>query len=128
MLQPDRDGILTPEEIQLLKRVSRSKVWRLITDALCLEREQLFAGNSSISGLSGHPTTTEQLWQNRGAILLIQHLLQVGPQFVIWYQRHMEAKETDRVQRRVSKDAQPEREYAPGEATDGLHEQPDFDL
>lgn len=120
--------VLKDEEIALLKRVQRSKVWRLITDALCLEREELFSGNSSISGLGGHAGTTEQLWKAQGAILLIQHLLQEGPQLVIWYQRHMEALETAKAERRVGKDATTEREYVPGETREGLHEPPSFDL
>ncbi len=123
------DGLLSDEEIQLLRRVARSKVWRLIADSLCLEREQLFNGNSSVSGLSGQPGTTEQLWMNRGAILVIQHLLQTGPQLVIWYRRHMDAMETEKDVRKLREGQEaPEREYVP-EATEGLHERPsDFDL
>jgi hypothetical protein len=124
----DEDGILTPEEQALLKKVKRSQVWRLVMDALCYERELLFGGNSSISGLNGLPDSTERLWKIHGAILLIQHLLQEGPQLVIWYRRHMDALETAKQERRAGKDATVEREYAPGETTDGLHEPPSFDL
>jgi hypothetical protein len=119
---PRSDGedrpILTQDEEVLLLRVSRSKVWRLIRDALCLEREELFAGNSSISGLSGHPSTPEALWQNRGAILLIQHLLREGPRCVIWYNRYVAAKAEEQRQRNPKA---PEREF-------GQTDLPNFDM
>lgn len=122
-IDPDA-GLLTPDEEELLRRVERSKVWRLIRDALCMEREQLFGGNSTISGLSGHPNRNEALWTSRGAILLIQHLLQEGPRLVIWYQRYM-AEQAERKARDKGTVARPEREFSP---RSDLDDKPDFDL
>lgn len=118
------DGLLTQEEQDLLRRVERSKVWRLQRDAMCLEREELFNGTSSIQGLSGQPTTNEALWMNRGAILLLQHYLREGPRFVVWYQRHVAEQAEKRAAARGTVKA-PEREYSP---QPGFDEQPDFDL
>lgn len=121
-LDPDA-GLLSPDEEELLRRVERSRVWKLIRDALCLEREQLFGGNSTISGLSGHPATTEALWTSRGAILLIQHLLQEGPRLVIWWQRFM-VEQAERKAREKSTVPTPEREFSPL----SLDDKPEFDL
>jgi hypothetical protein len=115
-------GLLTVDEEQLLRRITTSKVWRLIQDALVKTREDLFAGFSTIAGLDTQPTTQETLWINRGAILLAQHLLREGPLFVIWYQRHMAAETEAKALQKAS--PLPEREYEPSP----FREKPDFDL
>lgn len=114
------EGLLSQEEQALLQRVSRSKVWRLIMDALVAEREALFSGHSTLPGLTGQPATNESLWKVQGAILLVQYLLQNGPAFVVWYQRFKEAQEDTK----KAKPKMPEREYNPT----ALNEPPDFDL
>ena len=123
-MTPDQDGLIPPDDEELLRRVERSQVWRLIRDALCMERERLFAGNSTISGLSGQPSTNETLWMNRGAILLIQHLLHGAPWFVVQYKHHMAEQAEKRVNEKGTM-KQPEREFTARPATD---EKLDFDL
>lgn len=122
-LTPDQ-GLLSPEEEELLRRVEGSQVWQLIRDALCLERETLFAGTSSVSGLAGQPTTTETLWVNRGAILLIQHLLQEGPRLVVWYTRYMDEQAKKQTAKSATK--RPEREYSSRPELNGRPDE--FDL
>jgi len=122
-LIPDTDGIFNTDELALLNRISRSKLWRLLQDAMVGEREALFSGHSTIAGLHGQPSTNEALWQSRGAILLIQYLLQNGPLFVVLYQRQREADEQERLSRKAIQ-KMPEREYNPTP----LNETPDFDL
>lgn len=118
-------GLLTQEEQDLLRRVERSKVWRLMRDSLCWQRELLFSGNSAIPGLAGQPSNSEALWANRGAILLVQHLLQEGPKLVIWYTRYMVEQQEEKARAKAPVKT-PEREYAPG--SNGLDERPEFDI
>lgn len=76
-------AMYSPEDLALLERVSRSKLWQLLCDALAFRREQLFS--QSI-------TRTEDLWRNRGALEEVQTLLHKGPTFVLLWQRHMRAE------------------------------------
>lgn len=120
----EEQSLLSPDEETLLRSITRSKVWRLIQDALIKAREDLFAGTSTVHGLSGQPTTNEALWANRGATLLVQHLLQEGPLFVIWSKRSMDAQAEEKAARKATV-GMPEREYVPsGIKTDA----PDFDI
>lgn len=121
LTSPDA-AILSPDEIVLLKRVEKSRMWRLLRDMLCLERERLFAGESDLPGLSDQPETVEALWRSRGAILLIQALLKEGPRLVVWYTRHMAEQAEQRTQKRGTVRA-PEREYRAD-----VSEAPDFDV
>lgn len=114
-------GLFTPEESALVQSVLHSETWRLIEDALTKAREDLFSGLSTIPGLSGQPEGNQALWQNRGAILLIQHLLREGPNLVIWYNRFMATQPAQKPRERAVPKG-PEREYVPGD------EGPDFNL
>ena len=76
-------GLFSLEEQATLKAVERSKIWRLVRDALMFDREQL---------LSSQPATSEALWLRWGEITRLSRLLREGPQFVIFYRRAMEAK------------------------------------
>ena len=119
------DGLLTQDEEALVGRIERSKVWRLLRDSLCLDREELFSGNSGVPGLTGQPETNQAMWMQRGAILYIQHLLQGGPRLVVWYERHM-ADEREKKAREKGTVKKTEREYSPHPE---LQERPDdFDL
>jgi hypothetical protein len=122
-ITPSDNAIFNADELNLLNRIGKSKLWRLMQDALVGAREDLFSGTSQIYGLHGQPSTNEALWQNRGATLLIQYLLQNGPLFVVLYQRQKEADEQERISRKA-KQKMPEREYTPT----ALTETPDFDL
>lgn len=119
----DDKGLLTQDEQVLLRRIERSQVWRLIRDSLCYERENLFGGHSDIPGLTGQPEGVEALMRNRGAILLIQHLLQEGPKLVIWYRRYMAAQAEQKVREKGSPRT-PDREFS----RDEHDERPDFDI
>ncbi len=127
-MQPSGEGLLSQEEEQLLARIERSRVWKLIRDALCLERERLFSGCSHVSGLEGQPKTNEALWMNRGATMMAQWLLQESPKFVIWYRRFMAEKAEKRATSEKASELvatdRIEREYSARPAA----EPPDFDL
>jgi hypothetical protein len=116
--------LLSPDEEALLKKVSRSQLWRLIMDALVAQREALFSGHSTLPGLSGQPATNESLWRSQGAILLIQYLLQNGPAFVVYYQRHRDEQEAERQAKKV-KATNAEREFNPASP---MNERPEFDI
>ena len=118
-MTPDRDGILSEEELALIKQVQRSRIWRLCMDALCHRREELFADE---------PASTEELWQNRGAIKEVQRLLREGPLLMVYYRRYMaeqaEGKARERAERVQT--AEPgEREYATPGASE---EAPQLDM
>jgi len=78
------DGGYTPDEQDLMRRVARSKVWRIVRDAMALERERVLAAT---------PTTQIEIAMSWGAVAMLQHLLQAGPRFVVHYQRDMQARE-----------------------------------
>lgn len=78
--------MFTPEELALLKTVERSKVWRLIRDSLCLERERLF---------SQKPESSNDLWRQRGAIEQVNRLLHQAPYLAVYYDRHVRAQKED---------------------------------
>src|SRR5688572_24501302 len=122
---PD-EGLITDEEAALLKSVLNSRVWRLIADMLMGEREALFRGNSSVTGLEGQPGSNEHLWKVQGAILLIQHLLQQAPRSVIWWRRYMDEQTTTRAARKKARVKGTEREYTPDPAV--APESPEFDI
>ena len=66
-------------EAQIRKSVERSKIWRLIRDALCLERERIY---------DRRPQTTEELWAREGELRQVQRLLRQGPNLVVIYDRY----------------------------------------
>lgn len=118
------DGLLTQDEEALVTRIERSRIWRLLRDTLCWEREALFSGTSNVQGLLGQPDTNQALWSNRGAILLIQHLLQEGPRLVVWYERYM-AEQREQKAREKGTVKKTEREYS---SHPELQEPDNFDL
>lgn len=84
---PSEDAPLyTAEELAEVEKVRKSRLWRLITDALCYRREQLFSATAA---------TSNDLWKQKGAIEEIQALLQRGPLLVVEYQRYMKANQGD---------------------------------
>lgn len=128
MFPSDSDGLLTPDEQTLLRSVARSRVWKLVQDALFKAREDLFAGMSSIPGLDGEPTTPEALFKNRGAILLVQHLLREGPLFVIWYTRQMEQQREERILKQQATAGPTEREFPPRDSAFTADKPDGFDI
>src|SRR5882724_3849036 len=90
------EAIFTQEEIALVKSLERSRPWRLIRDALCLERENRFKTLAE----GAEPFL---IAKQTGAIELIQWLLQEGPRFVVWYRRYMDAQEDAGVKARARK-------------------------
>lgn len=77
-------GLFSKRELEILRTVSRSKVWRLMRDALCLERERLF---------NLEPATSNELWAQRGAIKQVNRLLHQGPHLAVYYDRHVRDQE-----------------------------------
>jgi len=82
---PNDDSVFSKEDIRVLQAFNRSKTWRVLRDALCFRREQLFNEEES---------TTEQMWKNRGRILEIQWLLNNAGKLMLQYEawRRAEAK------------------------------------
>lgn len=81
---PETDEEREVREAQLLKTVTRSKIWRLMRDALCLERERIY---------NRRPTATEELWAREGELRQVQRLLHQGPQLVVLYDRYVRSPE-----------------------------------
>jgi len=80
MNETDSSGIYTEQEEAIIRSVSRSKVWRLIRDALCYERECLYNRRAA---------TTEELWTREGELRQVQRLLRQGPHLVVLYDRYV---------------------------------------
>lgn len=78
------DGTFSDEELALIKSVERSKLWRLIRDALALERERLFQRPPSLDN-------DRDIWKQRGALDEVNRLLRNGPHLVVFYERHVRA-------------------------------------
>lgn len=95
MIDPKDDGLFSDDEKRLLQSVRRSKMWRLIQEALVVEREGLF---------SEEPKSTEELWRNRGRLEEVQRLLHQGPLLVVFYQRSMRERELERELERRERD------------------------
>lgn len=89
-------ALFSDEEAALVRSVERSRVWKLLRDALCYEREKRFQE-------LGESNETSLVLKKAGAIELIQWLLQEGPRFVVWYRRYMDAQEDTTVRERARK-------------------------
>lgn len=83
MLDVEEGSGFTPEEEQIIASAKRSKMWRLFRDALCLERERIYARR---------PTTTEELWAREGELRQVQRLLHTGPLLLVYYQRYVRSQ------------------------------------
>src|SRR6516165_11683112 len=111
----DGDGLLTQDEQAIMRRVERSRVWRLLRDAMGWEREEL---------LRQEPQDDRQLWKTWGKIELLGRLLQDSPRNVIWYTRFMKQREEEAVLPASKQAPEPERTFDP----DGFPEKPQFDM
>lgn len=76
----EQEAAREAREAKLLATVSRSKIWRLMRDALCLERERIY---------NRRPTSTEELWAREGELRQVQRLLHQGPHLVVLYDRYV---------------------------------------
>lgn len=83
MEDPSTDSLFSKEDIRTLETFNRSKTWRVLRDALCFRREQLFAKEED---------STRDLWQNRGRILEIQYLLSNAGKLMLQYERWRRAE------------------------------------
>lgn len=80
------DGLFTPHELTILKSVSRSKIWRLLRDALCLEREKLFSRQPSFDN-------DREIWLREGELRAVNRLLQQGPHLAVYYDRYVRSQD-----------------------------------
>ena len=82
----DRDsGLFSPEEQSIIRTINKSKIWRLMRDALCLERERLFNRTPSLAN-------DREVWIREGALQQVQRLLREGPHLAVYYDRYMRAQ------------------------------------
>ena len=75
------DGLFNAEELRLLASVRRSKVWRLLEEALIKEREDI---QTRTPGMD-----LGSLAYTRGQQDEVTRLLHEGPMLVVYYQRSM---------------------------------------
>lgn len=89
MIDDADSGLYTDREQAIYRTVSRSKVWRLMRDALCLERERLHARLPDPDA----PGADRRLWQREGELTQVQRLLRLGPHLVVAYDRYLRDQE-----------------------------------
>lgn len=82
---PSDDAIFNDEELRLLASVRRSKVWRLMQEALIKEREDV---QTRTPGMD-----LGSLAYARGQLDEVTRLLHEGPMLVVYYQRSMRAEQ-----------------------------------
>lgn len=114
MITVDEDGPFTPAEQSQIEKVRRSLIWRLIQDALCLERERILQRMPNPDA----PGADRRLWQREGELAQVRRLLREGPNLVVYYDRHRR----DEVEKRQAGESRDEKE------THGIGGEPPTDL
>lgn len=101
------DDIMSDEEAQrLLRSVQRSKVWRLVQEALIKERENIRLRTPGMD--------LGSLAYARGQEDEVTRLLHEGPMLVVYYQRSMRAEQ--------------QAKNAPSQQDEPLYDGPSFDV
>lgn len=82
----------TAHERDIIKTMSRSKTWRLMRDALCLEREKI---NSRAVDPDAR-NLAYQLGKKEGELAQVNRLLREGPYLAVYYDRYVREQEVAR--------------------------------
>lgn len=86
---PDEQPIYSPDEEKLIAAVKRSRMWKLIRDALVYERERLYCALPDADALGAD----RRLWMRQGEMAVVQRLLHQAPHLVVIYDRYRRDQE-----------------------------------